>query len=143
MAVRFYCDSNVQRLAKWLRFAGFDTFFRAELPLSKIDHLCQKERRVFITRSKKKDVRRLLCSVEILESEDVFVQLKVILSKYPVCEEKIGTLCIRCNVRLRVSDKLQGVPEHITEAVYCPRCGRLYWKGSHYENMVGVLGVRG
>jgi len=144
MTVRFYCDSTVQRLAKWLRFAGFDTFYRKELSLQKIDTLCQRERRVFITRNKKKDIRKLLCSIEILEHSNIYHQIEAILSKYKIDITKIATLCIECNVTLKPYNQpvnhLQGVPGHIKDVLFCPRCGKLFWKGTHYQNMLKVIG---
>jgi len=145
MTVRFYCDHNVQRLAKWLRFAGFDTFYRKELPLYRIDTLCQKERRVFITRTKKRDVRKLLSHIEIIEPVNIYQQLEVIFSKYKIDPTKIATLCIECNVPLKPHTKpinpLQTVPDHIKDVLFCPRCGKLFWKGTHYQNMLKQLEV--
>jgi hypothetical protein len=133
MAISFFCDVNVQKLAKWLRFAGFDTITRKELSLTKIDSFCQKKRLVFITRSKKKEIKYFRASVEILDSECVYTQLDYILSKYPIDKEKTASRCIKCNVLLRVT------PSDDNEKKYCPRCGRYYWQGTHYQNMIAKL----
>ena len=128
---KFYCDVNVNRLAKYLRFAGFDVMTRKELSKQKIEHICDKERRVFITRSKQKDINTFK-SIEILTSNDVFEQLHDILKRYKIIPENIGSRCILCNVKLRsVTD---------TEKKYCPRCGRHYHKGNHYYEMMDKIG---
>ena len=125
---KFFCDVNVVKLAKWLRFAGFNTMVVRELSQSKIESLCIKERRVFLTRKKK--MKKFLGSHEILVSDNVFEQLSYILSKYKLDDSLIGSYCIECNVKLR---------EYETEKKYCPRCGKIYWKGSHYDNMIKMI----
>jgi len=148
MTIRFYVDNDVQRLGKWLRFAGFDTFYRKELSLQKIAHLCQKERRIFITRSSSRgrwQSPRL--RVELLKTTDIYQQIKAILAKYPINKENIGTRCMQCNVRLRPyllpidlrKDGIYAVREQIHDPKYCPRCGKIFWKGSHYDAMYRVI----
>jgi len=141
MTIRFYTDDNVQRLGKWLRFAGFDTFYRKELSLQKIDHLCQKERRIFITRSHHKDIKRFGGRVETLSTSDIYQQIDTILKKYPVSKDNIASRCIRCNVLLRPYLQPNIVnPDHPRpDSKYCPRCGKIFWKGSHYDAMYLVI----
>ena len=131
MTVKFFCDTNIIRLAKWLRFAGFDVLTRKELSKIRIDNLCVKDRRVFITRSKHKDIKLFRARVETVCFEDIYSQIKFILSKYPVNHELISTRCIKCNVKLRI---VVG-----SEEKYCPRCGRKYWEGTHFHNMMKVI----
>ena len=127
---RFFCDRDVLKLARWLRFAGFDVMTRQELSEAKVAYICQKDRRVFITRNKK--TRKHTTRVEILSSDDVKEQLRYILTKYKMDEDKIASRCMECNVLLR-----QVVDDE--EKKYCPRCGKYFWKGSHYESMVSVI----
>jgi uncharacterized protein with PIN domain len=125
--VRFFCDRNVRRLAKYLRFIGFDTMTREELSIVKIDTLCKRGKRVFITT--RKGLRNFMSDSIVLDSTLVFEQLKTILSLYEVNKDLISTRCIKCNVRLKkviIDDSKK----------YCPRCGRLFWEGSHYHDMM-------
>ena len=131
MVVKFFCDTNIIRLAKWLRFAGFDVITRKELSKIKIDNICQKDKRIFITRSTKRDIKLFKSKVEIIKSEDIFTQIKQIISKYPHDKALISTRCIICNVKLRIPDSMKNK--------YCPRCGREYWEGTHYKNMLKVI----
>ena len=133
---KFFCDVNVNKLAKWLRFAGFDTMTRQELSKAKIDVLCIKERRVFITRNQ--NIKNFQASIEELSSENVQEQLEYILSKYKIDKDLIGSRCIECNVFLK---EVSVIPNHllfyanIEDVKYCSRCGKYFWKGSHYEKM--------
>ena len=140
--IKFFCDRNVYRLAKHLRFAGFDTMTREELSMMKIDSLCVKDRRVFITRNK--HLRGFTAKAIVLDSICVYEQIKAVLERYEVNKELISTRCIRCNVKLKVSrnehnsttpypSSLEG---NCKTKKYCSRCGRLYWQGTHYFDML-------
>ena len=57
------------------------------------------------------------------------------------------TRCLECNVPLReisIGEAAPRVPPRIArdfkEFHECPTCGRVYWKGSHYEAMVTRVG---
>ena len=160
MSVRFFCDRDVLRLAKWLRFVGFDVMTRRELSRHNIIRICQKDRRIFITR-KKKDVSLLDVKVELLDSDDVFAQLENILAKYPIVKDNIGSRCIQCNVKLLSHlSPILAIPSDIDSDCnkdtsrfpssiptylkgksykYCSRCSKIYWEGSHYKNMNEVI----
>jgi uncharacterized protein with PIN domain len=128
--VKFFCDVNVFRLAKWLRFAGFDTMTRRELSKDKIAQICKKDRRILLTRDKKWSS---VPKVEIIISENYLDQLEQILAKYHLRDELISTRCIDCNVLLK------NTTLHAPHLKYCPRCGKKYWQGTHYQNMLDKI----
>ncbi len=151
MSVKFYCDINLLRLCKWLRFLGFDTVTYPELSKSGIQNLCIKDRRVFLTRNKK--LHKLLCKVEIISDENYILQLQAILAKYKYEINSISSRCMKCNKKLkRINNDahlnlkakspnlLDSIPkDYYQELSYCPKCGNFYWKGSHYNNMLEVI----
>lgn len=56
--------------------------------------------------------------------------------------------CMRCNTPLEpiAREEVRGrVPEGVWESyesfAWCPICRRVYWKGSHYDRMRGMLRV--
>ena len=134
--VKFFCDTNVLKLAKWLRFAGFDTMTRRELSISKIENVCQKDKRIFITRNK--GIRNFRASLEIISFENIDDQLKYFLSKYPFQKDLFGSRCLKCNVILKISAKQAPILSQ-NQMKYCPRCGKYFWQGSHYQNMTEFL----
>lgn len=155
MAIRFFCDVNVLKLSKWLRFLGFDTLTIKELSKIKIENLCVKDRRIFLTRDKK--LNKMLCKTEILLSNSLDEQLLQILAKYSYKEEMIACRCMKCNrllkklepsefdVFFKNSTELKNkVPVDILNANdkdlhFCVRCGNLYWHGTHYKNMLDKI----
>jgi len=55
--------------------------------------------------------------------------------------------CLRCNgllqpaVKQEVESRLPPrTKELFNEFHVCPACGRIYWKGSHYERMQSLIG---
>jgi uncharacterized protein with PIN domain len=56
------------------------------------------------------------------------------------------SLCLHCNLPLRPVPKaevLERLPESVRvqhdEFNTCDSCGRVFWKGSHYKRMAGML----
>ena len=135
--MKFFCDVNVYRLAKYLRFAGFDTKTRRDFSLLQISNICKKENRIFITRNKNikiflfSNVNTSLPKIEVLIFENYLEQIEYILKKYPLNPDHIATRCLECNVLLKPSNE---------DVLYCPRCGKKFWKGTHYDNMLKVVG---
>jgi uncharacterized protein with PIN domain len=137
MTVKFFCDNDVLRLAKWLRFAGFDTITKKELSKKKIVNYCLKYKRILITRNHKKKITNCLLDdkitnnkLEILESNNIFQQLEYITNKYNINKDLIATICIVCNKKLL---------NYENDEKFCSKCGRKFYKGSNYLYMLNIL----
>jgi|GEM_PF-1850939 len=147
--IKFYCDINVMKLAKFLRFAGFDTTTRRELSKSRIEYLCLKDRRIFITRNK--SIKNFRAVIEILNFDNINNQLNFLLTKYQYDNNLIGSRCIECNVKMRTLSASHQYLLHSNLTTYrsthkddenikyCPRCGKYFWKGTHFQNMLNKL----
>ena len=107
--MKFIVDSNVGRLARWLRIAGFDTVFINDLDDNRLVKLALSEGRVLLTKDTQILKRRLATTG----------RLKVILIE----SEKVKEL----------------VPPYVfktqTQYVQCPSCHRVYWRGTHWQRM--------
>ncbi len=127
----FDVDGMLGRLAKWLRILGFDTAYPCRKP---------SEDRYFITANKRtRDPRAI-----IVEGSDPVVQLKQVLNAARVVPDPSLFLsrCLLCNVPVReiLDDKARDrVPVGTCAAISvfneCPRCGRIYWEGSHADRI--------
>ncbi|MCK9328346.1 MAG: Mut7-C RNAse domain-containing protein [Candidatus Cloacimonetes bacterium] len=151
MAIKFFCDINVARLCKWIRFIGFDAVIRQELSKIQIQNLCIKDRRILLTRNKK--LKSLKCSKVIINNEDYLKQLNELFPNFPINFDLIANRCIECNRLLTKIDYdtlqkilcsspqlVENIPKEFhNDLSYCPRCGKFYWKGSHYQNMLKVI----
>lgn len=145
--MRFVADTMLGRLAKWLRFLGYDTlYFRGgdDVPLLEI---ASQEGRILLTRDRHLLERRLPPKVLFVRSDHLHEQLQQVIEELDLpIEEEMGTRCMRCNVPIEeiAPADIQGlVPDfvfRVQEAFYrCPTCLRIYWAGSHFRRMEETL----
>jgi uncharacterized protein with PIN domain len=145
--VKFIVDSNVGRLARWLRIAGFDTVFINDLDDNRLVRLALSEGRVLLTKDTQILKRRVATSgrlkVILIESEEVKAQLRQVVKTLKLTEKiKPFTLCLECNQPLVPKDKEEVkelVPPYVfetqTQYMQCPACNRVYWRGTHWQRM--------
>jgi len=129
------------KLARKLRLLGFDTFYESDVDENRILYLSRD--RILLTRDKKlyERARKLGIEAFYLKSDKWRSQLRAIAKIYPlVSEAKPFTRCSICNVELvkAEDEEVAGrVPEYVYKTVdefrKCPKCGRIYWKGTHVE----------
>jgi uncharacterized protein with PIN domain len=144
---RFVADTHLGKLARHLRMAGFDTLYGNDWDDDRIVGLAAAERRTILTRDRamlrRREVERGYC-VRAVESE---AQLAEVISRLQL-EGLVRpfTRCRECNVLLEDVAReavAEGVPEKV-RGLYqrykrCPSCARVYWEGSHYARMRGIL----
>jgi len=127
------------KLCKLLRTCGIDTSYSNEGMALLL--LARKEQRVILTRNTQlKDKQNVL----FLELSDPREQLKNVIEHYKLHTDiHLFSRCIECNTELRHVRKtsIKGKVPYFTyknfqEFAQCPQCGRVYWKGSHYKNML-------
>lgn len=141
--MKFIVDCMLGKLAKWLKIFGFDALFFNKIEDDKLLELAQNEGRILLTRDtglleKSHSVKNLF-----VESEDWKEQVKQVLDSFEIWKEvKPYSRCIECNVELKNLPKdraknLVGffVYERADSFALCPKCGRVFWKGSHHEDM--------
>jgi hypothetical protein len=144
---RFVADGHLGKLARHLRMAGFDTLCDPGWDDDHIVRISAVQKRTILTRDKamlrRSDVQRAYF-VRAVESEAQLaevvarMQLEGLLAPFTRCRE--------CNVTLEDVDReqvLARLPEKV-RALYerfkrCPGCERVYWEGSHFDRMKGVL----
>ena len=149
--MRFIADSNVGRLARWLRIAGFDTLFIRSIDDNRLVRIALDEDRVLLTRDTQILKRRLVTSgrlmVILIEDDDVKAQLRQVLTTLNLTNElRPFSLCVECNEPLvpREREEVKElVPPYVfqiqTQFMQCPGCQRIYWRGTHWENMCKEL----
>ena len=152
MAVRFLCDAMLGGLAKWLRAAGYDTYYAAEgtdVSDRFLTHKALEEGRVLLTcdggflqRKPVRDGEVGFLKVPHLSLEE---QLKVVVDRFGLARRQ--SRCMECNGELRVvppgtvADQVPpGVKAAHDEFFRCEGCARVFWHGSHWERIGGRLG---
>jgi len=144
--MKFLCDRMFGTLAKWLRICGFDTFYaNAELTDDELLEIAKKENRKLITRDKElfwTGKRENLNVIKIISTE-LDEQLRQVLQGASLDNSPVLSRCLLCNSALDSikKDEVKGkVPPKVFEQHetfwYCPRCNKIYWRGTHYTDML-------
>lgn len=145
--VRFVADAHLGGLARLLRMAGFDTIYRNTLHDAEIEAIALDEGRVVLTRDRELLKRRGIgygCYVRALKAE---AQLREVVERFGLAERmRPFTRCLSCNAPLRPvakADVLDRLPPRVAaiqiEFSTCDCCHGVFWKGSHWQRMAGVL----
>ncbi len=146
-ALRFAADSHLGGLARLLRMAGFDTLFDNAWPDQDLAGCSRQDGRIVLSRDrdllKRSDILHG-CHVQALHPPE---QLRELALRYPLAANmKPFSLCLLCNVELVeeaaevVAPRLPpSVKSRLTRFCACPACRRVYWEGSHWTRMRGML----
>jgi len=143
---KFLLDENLGRLSKWLRMLGYDAAVYKSISIEKKISLCNKERRIFLTRSNKIAKRKESFSRILIKAEKYDEQLLEISHLLELNNEMLFSRCLKCDYRLQdiLAKKIEGlVPDNVkynfSEFKICRKCGKIYWRGSHYDAMKSKL----
>jgi hypothetical protein len=140
---RFVADHMLGSLARWLRMIGYDTIYDKGLDDKGMAELARTENRFLLTRDKElaKEPGALL-----LEQDDLDSQLKATGAKFGLKYNEGLIRCSTCN-----GDLLQLPKEEakavVPEGAYagndkfwkCSKCGKIFWKGSHWLGIMDRL----
>ena len=142
MAERFIVDRMLGRLAKWLRILGYDTLYWRG---NDWRILMEKGKdRILLTRTTKFSHGGNFQGVILVREDNPDLQLRSVIRELglKIDEHRIFSRCLICNRQLEKipKEEVEGkVPDFVfstySEFNSCPECSRIYWKGTHQENM--------
>lgn len=140
---RFFADSMLGGLARWLRILGYDTAWEPEIDDRELARRGAAEHRWVLTRDRRLADARWTEDLLLLASDNPLEQLREVAAKVPLSMARVFTRCSRCNRHLeRLSpeeaERLR-LPDVSGPLYRCPECGRIYWQGSHTARMRGTL----
>jgi uncharacterized protein with PIN domain len=149
--IKFLVDSNLGKLAKWLRILGYDTTCYSGNADRSFLTKAQKEGRVALTRKRDMMQRQFSGQLAVIQHDRVGEQLEEVINKLSLEPEvdQILTICLKCNDKLKAVSKeeVSGmVPDYIFRRhsgfYKCPRCEGIFWPGTHRENVDQFLMTR-
>lgn len=144
---RFIADEMLGKLAKWLRAIGYDTAYYTGGGDSGLVQKALAEDRIILTRDTHLVKRKLARKTILVKHDQPRQQLKQVVKELGLdVESKLFTRCLICNQELISVEKVNirdRVPiyTYLTQSKFyeCPDCGRVYWPGTHKENMMKVV----
>lgn len=139
--VRFVLDVHLQKLASLLRLAGFDANVLDED--AAIARTGRREARVVLTRDLELLKRNEVRWGYWVRSTDPARQFVELVRRFDLAPRaRPFSRCLCCNEPLRavakqeVVDRLQPRTRAEFDAFHlCETCGRIYWRGSHYQRL--------
>ena len=140
---RFILDVHLGRLAKYLRLCGFDSLFSAFFDDREIIEKAVRESRVILTRDRLLLKSATAATGYLVKSQYHDEQLREVFEALRLREHvRLFSRCITCNAVLEevkkeeIADRLLAdTKKYFSVFRRCPCCDRIYWEGSHYDNM--------
>jgi len=143
--MKFVVDAMLGKTARKLRMAGFDAAYLPCAADGLILDLAERQNRIILT--KDADLYRRALGrgiVAVLPTGDDTIQHLLEIA----CALNLGAVridpgrsrCSKCNGSLQNANSLH--PGHKTSARRCVSCGKLYWHGSHIDNLQLMVSER-
>lgn len=136
------------KLAKWLKILGFDAAYFSKVEDAVLLSFAEQEERILLTRDTGLLERTHTVRTLFVESEDWREQVQQVLDVFQLRDKaKPYSRCIECNKSLKDLPK-ERAKNLVTPFVYeradafalCPRCGRVFWSGTHLVDMEDKIG---
>ena len=145
--VKFILDVHLGKLARYLRICGFDTLFSNQYDDPEIVDRAEKERRIILTRDRNLLKNSRVTHGHWIRSQKPVEQLKEVLMRLDLKGQvRLFTRCSICNTPVEDVNKADiesrldlGTRRYYSTFWRCLGCGRIYWGGSHYTNMIRVI----
>ncbi len=144
---RFVADAMLDRLARWLRTLGYDTAYDDAIPDDELVRRAFEEGRQILTCDRRLFDEWRIEGGLVIDAEKPLEQLSEVVAAFELPRPThLFTRCRMCNAVVRqverpaVADRVPPrVWERESDFAECPRCGRIYWEGSHAQRMRSVL----
>lgn len=149
--MKFLCDQMLSRIGRWLRAAGYDTeIIEDSISDSEILQKAEKEKRILLSRDKRffEKISKSNPNVIWLESNKVEDCIKELSSKLSInWLLNPFSRCLVCNQELRKppDNVSKNIPKKVKNYhkvfLYCNKCKKVYWMGSHTKKMLNQLEI--
>jgi uncharacterized protein with PIN domain len=144
--MKFIADIMVGKLARYMRMAGYDVMYINTASDDQIIKIARETDRIILTRDslmlarrefKKGIIKYLYIKEDKLENQldqiklDLKVSLKPNLIRCIECNEKL--------IKVKKEDVKNKIPPYVYKTqknfLYCKKCDKYYWRGTHYQNI--------
>lgn len=136
---KFIADVMLGRLARWMRFLGFDTLYYTNIGDSRLIRVAREQDRFILTRDTRLIKIKGVDNYLLIKANDPFEQLLEVTETLKLKQFNPLSRCVKCNGLLtRILNKSK-IKDSIPEYVFlnfniflkCSDCGKIYWEGTH------------
>lgn len=143
----FIIDSNLGKLARYLRLMGFDTLYSNQYSDREVVETGVNEGRIILTRDRRLLHHKIITHGYFVRSVHPDEQVAEVLKRFDLANLiRPMHRCAVCNGEINsvdkkdVLDKLEPLTKkYYSEFYQCADCEKVYWKGSHYEKIIRKL----
>jgi len=143
----FVIDSNLGRLARYLRMMGFDCLYSNTYDDKTIATIASEQHRIVLTRDRTLLRRKIITHGYFVREVRPRFQVAEVLQRFDLTRLiKPFTRCINCNGELVDVEKqaVYHLLEPKTKKYYnhfkqCPVCQQVYWQGSHHQRAMALI----
>lgn len=136
----------VGRLAKYLRMAGYDVLYINTASDDQIIKKAGETDRIVLTRDSlmlaRREFKKGTVKYLFIKDDKLKNQLNQIKSDLKVLLKPNLVRCIECNrklIKVKKEDVKNKVPPYVYKTqqnfLYCKKCDKYYWRGTHYDNI--------
>jgi hypothetical protein len=145
---RFLLDGMLGGLARWLRICGYDAKYLRRASDEELLGRASGEGLVLLTRDKLLHRKALRAGLEsfLVEGETDAEKLASVSRRFGLSLDPECSRCPECGELLRMAEREEvydRVPPRTYEAYdefwVCGSCGKVYWRGSHWRNIVETV----
>lgn len=144
--LKFVADIMVGKLARYLRMTGKDVLYENNYSDEEILKIAKIENRIILTRDtlmlERKECKNNIIKSVLIKDDNLIKQLQQLKKDLKIALKPNLIRCLDCNTLLKNVKKeeiLNKVPPYVYKTqqffLYCPRCNKYYWRGTHYENI--------
>ena len=149
--IGFMVDHMLIKLGKYLRIIGCDAAWELQVRTHALIARANAEDRIFLTRNthiaeQYPHPNRLF----VLHETNPVKQFQIVVAEFRLDPQpRLFSKCIRCNVFLEKAGDKEKIRPLVHPNVYarfdsfftCPKCGTVFWKGTHVANTCRKLGL--
>lgn len=144
---RFVVDVNLGKLARYLRLLGFDALSDGALDDEDLADISAGENRILLTRDRNLLKRSIIVHGYCVRAVWPREQLVEVIRRFDLADAVDPfARCMQCNGFIEAVAKrdVEHLLEPLTKEHYedfrrCTNCGRVFWRGSHFEQLEAIV----